>query len=69
MARFLKLRDSDRKMTEIRSHPEIQRFEAWDRGPRAESFRRARKYDDLFRRYYKRRADLYEMVARDEDLA
>lgn len=70
MARCRKLYYSDRKMSELRSHPEIQRYKAWENGPRAEQFRYdASKYDDLHRRCSEREADILEMVVRDKDLA
>lgn len=67
--RYYKLRDSDREMAEFRSRPEIQRYEAHLDGPRAEPFRYDDKYKNLFRRYDKCKADLFEMIACDEDLA
>lgn len=68
MERYRKLRGSDGEMNDFRSHPEIQRWEAWLGGPRTETFQYdGSKYDDLHRRYDNRNADLYEMIARDED--
>jgi len=61
------IQDRDPQMLVIRADPEIKRYEAWRNAPETgQPFRS--KNDEIHRRFRSRRADLYEMVARDEDL-
>lgn len=67
--RYVKLSDNDSVMRAIRADPEIQRYEAWIRDLEGRPFETdLKKTADIHRRYRNRQADLFEMVARDEDL-
>lgn len=64
--RYFALERSDVEMCAIQAHPEIRRYNAWRKGPRGKPFDCQDK--EILRRYRHRKADLYEMVAHDEDL-
>ena len=67
--RYAKLANSDAEMRAIRAHPEIQRWEAWRMDTKGKPYTTDLKNNaEIHRRRRHRRADLFEMVARDEDI-
>lgn len=67
-ARYEKLRVADSEMCAIRAHPHIQQYEQWMSKPTGKPFALAPKHRDVHRRFRNRAADLFEMIARDDDL-
>lgn len=63
MKRIVRLSDRDRQMREIRQHPDIQRFEAWQQNPQGRPFETDVSNAEIHRRYRNRQDDLFYVQA------